>query len=42
MDRKGIHAKVKGSIRNIPVKIDIVCNVLPRPVNNNRLVIVKL
>ena len=42
MHRKGIHAKIKGSIRIIPVKTDTVCNVLPRPVNNNRLAIVKL
>ena len=42
MHGKGGFAKVKESICNIPVETDTVCNVLPRPVNNNGFVIVKL
>ena len=42
MHGKGEFAKVKENICNIPVETDTVCNVLPRPVNNNGLVIVKL
>ena len=39
MHGKGEFAKVKESICNIPVETDTVCNVLPRPVNNNGFVI---
>ena len=42
MHGKGEFAKIKGNICNIPIETDNVCNELPRPVNNNKLVIVKL
>ena len=42
MHGKGEFAKVKGNICNIHIETDNVCNELPRPVNNNKLVIVKL
>ena len=42
MHGKGGFAKIKGNICNIPVETDTVCNVLPRPVNNNGPVLVKL
>ena len=37
MHGKREFAKTKGNICNIPVETDAVCNVLPRPVNNNGL-----
>ena len=37
MHGKREFAKTKGNICNIPVETDTVCNVLPRPVNNNGL-----
>ena len=42
MHGKREFAKIKGNISNIPAETDSVCYVLPRPVNNNGLVIVKL
>ena len=42
MHGKGEFAKVKGNICNIPIETDNVCNELPRPLNNIKLVIVKL
>ena len=39
---KGEIAKIKGKICSIPIETDTVCNVLPRPVSNNGLVLVKL
>ena len=42
MHEKGEFVKIMGNICNIPVKTDMVCNVLPRPINNNGLVLVKL
>ena len=42
MHGKGEFAKIKGSICNIRVETDMVFNVLPRPINNNGLVLVKL
>ena len=42
MHGKGEFSKVKGNICNIPIETGNVCNELPRPVNNNKLVIVKL
>ena len=42
MHGKGEFAKIKGSIWNIRVETDTVFNVLPRPINNNGLVLVKL
>ena len=42
MHGKGEFGKLKRNICNIPVETDTVCNVLPRPVNNNELVLVKL
>ena len=32
----------KGNICNIPIETDTVCNVLPKPVNNNGPALVKL
>ena len=40
MHGKGEFGKLKRNICNIPVETDTVCNVLPRPVNNNGLVLV--
>ena len=42
MHGKGEFAKIKRNISNIPVDTDTVCNVLPRPINNNGLALVKL
>ena len=42
MHGKGEFAKIKGNISNIPVDTNTVCNVLPRPTNNNGLALVKL
>ena len=40
---KGKSLKIKGSICNIPVsEVDVNCNMLPRPSDNNVLIIVKL
>ena len=40
---KGKSLKIKGSICNIPVvKVDVSCNMLPRPTDSNGLIIVKL
>ena len=40
---KGKSLKIKGSICNIPVsEVDVNCNMLPRPVDSNGLIIVKL
>ena len=41
MHGKGKFAKIKGNICNIPVETDTVFNALPRPINNNGLVLVK-
>ena len=41
MHRKGEFAKLKGNMCNIPVEADTFCNVFPRPVNNNGIVLVK-
>ena len=42
MRRKGEFSKIKGNICNITVQTETVGNVLPRPINNNGLVLVKL
>ena len=42
MHGKGEFIEIKRNIGNIPVETDTICNVLPRPVNNNGLVLVKL
>ena len=42
MHGKGEFAKIKGNICNVPLETDTVCNVLPRHINNNGLVFVKL
>ena len=39
---KGEFSKIKGSIYNVPIATESVCNVLPRPVNNNGLITVQL
>ena len=42
MHGKGEFSKIKGNICNVPIETQSVCNVLPKPVNNNGLIIVKL
>ena len=42
MHGKGEFLKIKGNICNVPIETESVYNVLPRPVNNNGLIIVKL
>ena len=42
MHGKGEFVKTKENICNIPVETDTNCNVLPRPINNNGFVLVKL
>ena len=42
MHGKGEFSKIKGNICNIRVETDTISNVLPRPVNNNGLVLAKL
>ena len=37
MHGKGEFSKIKGNICNVPIETESVCNVLPRPVNNNGL-----
>ena len=39
---KGQYPKVKGAICNVPVEAEDVCNVLPRPPENNGLLFLKL
>ena len=39
---KGELSKIKGNICNVPTETESVSNVLPRPINNNGLIIVKL
>ena len=39
---KGDFAKIMGDICNIPLETDTVYNVLPKPINNNGLVLAKL
>ena len=41
MHGKGEFAKIKGSICNIPMETSNICNILPRPVNSNGLIVVK-
>ena len=41
MHGKGEFLKIKGNICNVSVETESVSNVLPRPVNNNELIIVK-
>ena len=35
-------AKIKGSICNIPIEAANICNILPRPADSNRLIVVTL
>ena len=42
MHGKGEFVKIKGSICNIPIEAANICNVLPRPANSDRLIVVKL
>ena len=42
MRGKGEFAKIKGSICNIPIETANICNILSRPVDSNRLILVKL
>ena len=38
---KGEFAKVKGNICNMPIEAANICNILPRPADSNRLIVVK-
>ena len=42
MHDKSEFSKIKGNVCNVPIETESICNVLPRPVNNNGLIIVKL
>ena len=42
MHGKGDFSKIKGNICNVPIETESVCIVLPRPVDNNGLIKVKL
>ena len=42
MHGKGEFSKMKGNIVNVLIETENVCNILPRSVNNNGLIIVKL
>ena len=42
MHGKGEFAKIEGNIGNLPVEADTDFNVLPKHVNNNALVSIKL
>ena len=42
MRGKGEFAKIKGTICNIPIETANISNVLSRPVDSNRLILVKL
>ena len=39
---KGQSPKLKGAICNVPIDVDNITTVLPRPVNNNGILVVKL
>ena len=39
---KGQSMKLKGAICNVPIDVDSITAVMPRPVNNNGIVIMKL
>ena len=42
MHGKRHFAKINGSICNIPIETANICNILPRPQDSNRLIMVKL
>ena len=42
MHEKGDFAKIKGSICNAFIETSIICKVLQRPADSNRLILVKL
>ena len=42
MGGKGEFAKIKGSICNIPIETANISNILSRPIDSNRLMLVKL
>ena len=42
MHGKGEFSKIKGSICNIPIEVENVCNILPRTSVSNGLIVVKL
>ena len=42
MHGRGEFAKTKGSICNIPIKTENVCNILLRPADSNVLIVLKL
>ena len=42
MHGKGEFSKIRGSICNIPIEADSLCNILPRPADSTGVIIVKL
>ena len=42
MHGNGEFAKIKGSIYNIPIEAANICNILPRPADSNKFIVVKL
>ena len=42
MHGKGEFATIKGSICNVPIEKSNICKVLPRPLDSNGLILVKL
>ena len=39
---KGQFAKIKGAICNVPIEADNICNILPRGIDSNGLILLKL
>ena len=39
---KGHFTKIKGAICNIPIEADTICNILPKGIDNNSLILLKL
>ena len=39
---KGQFRKIKGAICNVPIKADTICNILPRGIDSNGLILLKL
>ena len=42
MHGKGEFSKIKGTICNVPIESENVCDILPRPADSNGLIVVKL
>ena len=39
---KGQFRKIKGAICNVPIEADTICNILPRGIDSNGLILLKL